>query len=354
MKVPSVPRVAGVACVLISCALLLSCGTKGTPETGVTATLAQITIAPANKSIPKGSSLQLSATGVFSDGTQQDVTSSVTWEVTPSTVASIDAQGDLDGLGAGVAQVSATYQGIVGNTSTTIGLPALVEIALNSKLSSLPVGESESVTATGTFSDGSTQKLTDSVTWKSSPLTVASITAQGNLKALTQGTAQISATNAGVTGNLSIAVGPPALLQIAVASTQLSLPVGESELLTATGSFSDGSTQNLTDSVTWSVSPPKVASINAQGDLKALAQGVAQVSATYQGLAGSTSISVGQPALLQIALSPNSSSLPLGESEAMTATGLFSDGSQQNLTTSVAWSSSAPAIAAVSTTGSAT
>ncbi len=340
-----------MACVLISCALLLSCGTKGTPETAVTGKLAQITIAPANKSIPKGSSLQLSATGVFSDGTQQDMTSSVTWEVTPSTVASIDAQGDLDGLGAGVAQVSATYQGIVGNTSTTIGLPALVQIALNSKLSSLPVGESESVTATGTFSDGSTQNLTDSVTWKSSPFTVASITAQGNLKALIQGTAQISATNAGVTGNLSIAVGPPALLQIAVASTQLSLPVGESELLTATASFSDGSKQNLTDSVTWSVSPPKVASINAQGDLKALAQGVAQVSATYQGLAGSTSITVGQAGLLQIAVSATQPSLPVGESELLTATGSFSDGSSQNLTDSVTWSVSPSKVASINAQG---
>src|ERR1700722_9780359 len=146
MKFHSVPQVAGVACVLISCILLMSCGTKGTPETVTAGKLAQITIAPANKSIPKGSTLQFSATGVFSDGTQQDVSSSVTWAVTPSTVASIDAQGDLDGLGAGVAQVSGTYQGIVGNTSTTIGPAALIQIALSSKLSSLPVGESESVT----------------------------------------------------------------------------------------------------------------------------------------------------------------------------------------------------------------
>jgi trimeric autotransporter adhesin len=351
MKFPSVLRVAGLACVLISCALLLSCGTKGTPETSVTGKLAQITIAPANKSIPTGSTLQLSATGVFSDGTQQDVTSSVTWEVTPSTVASIDAQGDLDGLGAGVAQVSATYQGIVGNTSTTIGLPALVQIALHSKLSSLPVGESESVTATGTFSDGSTQNLTDSVTWKSSPLTVASITAQGDLKALTQGTAQISATSAGVTGDASITVGPPALLQIALSSHRSSLPVGESELLTATGSFSDGSTQNLNNSVTWVVSPSKVASINAQGDLKALAQGVAQVSATYQGLAGSTSITVGQAALLQIAVASAQPSLPVGESELLTATGSFSDGSSQNLTDSVTWSVSPSKVASINAQG---
>jgi hypothetical protein len=317
----------------------------------MTGKLAQITIAPANKSIPKGSTLQLSATGVFSDGTQQDVTSSVTWEVTPSTVASIDAKGDLDGLDAGLAQISATYQGIVGKTSTTIGSPALVQIALNSKLSSLPVGETEAVTATGTFSDGSTQNLTESVTWKSSPLTVASITAQGDLKALTQGTAQISATDAGVTGNLSISVGPPALLQIAVASTQLSLPVGESELLTATGSFSDGSSQNLTDSVTWSVSPSKVASINAQGELKALAQGVAQVSATHQALAGSTSITVGQAALLQIAVSSTEPSLPVGESELLTATGSFSDGSSQNLTDSVTWSVSPSKVASINAQG---
>jgi hypothetical protein len=329
----------------------MNCGTKGTPETAITGKLAQITIAPANKSIPKGSTLQLSAMGVFSDGTQHDVTSSVTWEVTPSTVASIDAQGDLEGVGAGVAQVSATYQGIVGNTSTTIGPPALIQIALNSKLSSLPVGGSELLTATGSFSDGSTQNLTKSVTWAVSPSKVASINAQGELKALAQGVAQVSATYQGLAGSVSITVGQAVLLQIAVASAQPSLPIGESEFLTATGTFSDGSSQNLTDSVAWSVSPSKVASINAQGDLKALTQGAAEVSAAYQGITGSTSIAVGQAALLQIAVASAQPSLPVGESELLTATGSFSDGTSQNLTDSVTWKASPSNVASINAQG---
>jgi hypothetical protein len=350
MKFLSVPRAAAVACVLISCAWLPSCGTGATPKTSVTH-LTQVTIAPANKSIPKGTTLQLSATGIFSDGTQQDVTSSATWQVTPSNVAAIDAHGNLQALGVGVAQESATYQGMVGNASTTVGPPALVQIAVSSKQSSLPVGESEAVTATGTFTDGSTQNLTDSVAWQAGPSTVASISAQGDFKGLTQGTAEISATSAGVTGEASITVGPPALLQIGLSPNPSSLPVGESELLTATGNFSDGSTRNLTASVTWVVSPSTVATINAQGNLKALTRGVAQVSAAYQGITGDTSITVSQAALLQIAVSSPQPSLPVGESEMLAATGSFSDGSKQNLTTSVTWTVSPSAVASVNAQG---
>jgi len=351
MKSYSVPRATGVICVLICCALLSNCGTKSAPETSVTAHLTQITIAPANKSIPKGASLQLGATGIFSDGTQQDLTASVTWQATPASVASVDSKGDLDGLGTGVAQVSATSQGIVGNTSTTIGPPALLQISLTSKQSALPVGESEEITATGTFSDGSTQNLTDSVTWQSSALTVASITSLGNLKALAQGTAQISASSAGVTGSVSVTVEAPALLEISVSAQHSYLPIGESDQLTATGSFSDGSTQNLTNFVTWRVNPSTVASVNAQGNLKALSRGVAQVSLAYEGITGSGSITVGQPALLQIAVSSQQPSLPVGESELLTATGSFSDGSTQNLSNSVTWAVNPSTVASVTTQG---
>jgi hypothetical protein len=355
MRLYPVARASGLFSVLACCALSLSCGGGGfTQKVTGPPELTKIVISPTNKSIAEGTTLQLTATGVFSDGTQKDLTASATWQVTPTAVAKINAQGNLTGLTQGAAQVSAATQGVTGDASVSVGPPVLISIAVDAKQSSLPLGESETVTATGTFSDGSTQDLTQSVAWQASPSTVAKINSQGNLTSLAQGSAQVSAAYQGITGNVSVTVGPAALLRITVSATQSSLPLGKSESLTATGSFSDGSTQDLTASVTWQASPPAVATINAQGDLTSLAQGSAQVSATYQGITGNTSITIGTAALMSLAVNATQSSLPLGESELLTATGSFSDGTTKNLSSSVTWKASPSTVARISTQGSLT
>jgi len=351
MNFHSFDRSAVAACVLICGALLSSCGTNATQGTGNTVQLAEIVIAPANRSIPKGTKLRLSATGIFSDGTQQNLSSSVTWQASPSIVATIDPQGDLTAQAVGIAQVSAVYQGITGSTSTTVGPPAPVSIVVSSERASVPLGESEPMFAMGTFTDGTSQNLTAFVNWQVTPPTIASISARGDLIAMSRGGAQVLAAYEGITGSASITVGAPALVSLAVGSNQASLPLGESESLTATGSFSDGSTQNLTAYVTWRASPPTIASVDAHGLLKGLNRGVAQVSAVYMDQTASTSITVGTPALLHVAVSCNQSSLPLGESESMTATGSFSDGSTQNLSASVTWQASPSSVASIDTRG---
>jgi hypothetical protein len=354
MKSHPTARATSVVCALIFCTLLAGCGSNATPGSGGNAKLMQITIAPANKSIPKGTNLRLSATGIFADGSQQDLSSSVTWRATPSTVATIDAEGDLAGLAVGVAHVSAAYQGIAGNTSTTVGPPALLQIALSSNQSSLPLGESEPLTATGSFSDGSTQNLTGSVTWQASPSTVASISAQGDLKALNRGVAQVSAACQGVTGNTSITVGPPALLQIALSPNQSYLPLGESEPMTAMGNLSDGTQQNLTKSVAWTSSGPAIATVSPAGAVIGKALGTTIISASVGSVTGTASLTVTAPVIVALNITPATSSLILGSSGSLQAIATFSDRTTQNMTSTATWSSTQPRIIGVSRGGVAT
>src|SRR5208337_2872050 len=109
--------------------------------------------------------------------------------------------------------------------------------------------------------------------------------------------------------------------------------------------MSDGSQQSANSTVTWQSSQPSVTTVNTQGYATAVGKGVAQVSAAYQGMTRSSSITVAPAALMSIAVSPNQISLPAGETEQLTATGTFTDGTTQNLTQSVAWISSGPATA---------
>jgi uncharacterized protein YjdB len=324
--------------------------TGTTPVTVGQPALLGITVSPKQSSLPIGESARLTATGSFSDGSTQDLSQSATWSSSVLSVANVNAQGVVVGTGAGVAQLSAAYQGMTGSASITVGAPALLSITVSPNQTSLPLGEFEQLAATGSYSDGSTQNLTQSAIWSSSIAGTANVNAQGVVTGISKGVAQISASYQGATGNAEVAVGAPALVTITVSPNQSSLPVGETRQLTATGNFSDGSVQNLTQSATWISSGSAIASVNTQGVVTAAGAGAAQVSATSQGITGSASVTVAQPALLTITISPNQSSLPLGESEQLTATGNFSDGSTRSLVQSVTWTSSSAA-ASVSAQG---
>ena len=332
--------------------MFLHCGSgSSAPSAPV---LSAITVTPATKSIAKGTTLQLTATGTYSDGKQTSLNSVVTWQVSPANLATVDAQGNLKAEAQGVAQVSATYQTVSGSASITIGPAALLQITIGASQFSLPVGESESLTATGSYTDGTTQDLSSSATWQASPQNLVTISANGNLKALSVGSVQLSATYNGVTGNASFTVAPAALLSLAVSVPQPSLPLGESEPLVANGTYSDSTVTNLTQSVTWQVSPSTRATIDGKGNLTAISQGAVQVSATYQGVTTSAQVTMAPAALLSLSISAPQTSLPLGESESLVVTGTYSDTTTGNLTHLVSWKITPPTAAKVDVYGNLT
>ncbi len=77
---------------------------------------------------------------------------------------------------------------------------------------------------------------------------------------------------------------PPSLTSIAVTPATSTLWVGlDPQQFTATGHYSDGTTQNLTSSATWSSSSTNVAQISAAGVATPLSEGSVSISATKSG-----------------------------------------------------------------------
>src|SRR4029077_16222859 len=143
MRLCPAARVIGVLSALICSGVFSSCGgISASQGGGGTAKLTQITIAPSNPSIMKGASQQLTATGIYDDGTKHALGASVNWETSPSAVATINTKGNVTGVGEGVAQVTAAYQGVTGKTSVTVGPPGLLSITVSPNPSSLPEGDS--------------------------------------------------------------------------------------------------------------------------------------------------------------------------------------------------------------------
>lgn len=82
-----------------------------------------------------------------------------------------------------------------------------------------------------------------------------------------------------------------------------------SEQLTATVTLSSGATQNVTSQATWASSDEAVATVSG-GLVTAVAVGTCEVTATYEGLSGTCSVTVTDPAEA-LSVSPSSVSLDL-------------------------------------------
>jgi hypothetical protein len=135
-----------------------------------------------------------------------------------------------------------------------------------------------------------------------------------------------------------------------VSPLNLSLSIGDSQQLTATGTYSNGSTQNLTTSVVWSSANNLVATVSAMGLATMEAGGSTTITATSGSISGKTTLQVSAK-LESISVTPQTASIPLGTSQQFKATGAYSDGSKQDLTASVTWSSSNQAVATINSSG---
>lgn len=175
------------------------------------------------------------------------------------------------------------------------GNPTLNSIQLTPYSPTLSMGLSQQLTATGLFSDGSTQNLTSSATWAAADGTVATVNASGLVTAAAHGTTTVTASSGSVSGSTPVTVeGSLSSIQVTPASD--SLLAGTTQQLTATGSFSDGTSENITGLVGWSSSNTSVATINSSGLATALAGGNSTITATSGAVTGSTALTVTQPA----------------------------------------------------------
>src|ERR1700741_4445351 len=100
---------------------------------GSNATLVSITITPASPSVFVGQTIQLSGYGTMSDGSQVPNNGQAAWTSSKTSVATIDpGSGIASGLKAGTTTISASYQGVAGQTTLTVNVVSALTITTNS------------------------------------------------------------------------------------------------------------------------------------------------------------------------------------------------------------------------------
>ena len=297
--------------------------------------------------------------------TQCSISASDGTFLTPASVSGSGtvSSGALKTLGTYSVQLMCTAA--AGNTITsftqaTVKVIALASINVTPPAPQLAAGGTTQLTATGTYTDGSTKDLTPTATWVSSAPGVATVSAglvSCSAGATVGGPATISATGATATGtttgSTTVNCLAPVLKSITIAPTQLSLPTGGTGQLTATGNFSSGPAQTVTNTVQWSSSVSSVATVSATGLVTCNAAATMNGSATITATSGSVSASIGvtcqAPQLKYIKVTPaKNCEIPAGGKLQLTATGTFASGATKNVTATATWTSSNTSVATVS------
>ena len=326
------------------------------------ALLVSLAITPSNLSLSAGQQQQFTATGTYKDGSTRNLSRSVTWTPSAPSVVNISGGGTATALAAGTVAITATSGSIRSSTGLTVTPSTLVSIAVTPTNPSIAAGQQQQFTATGAYSDGSHQILTNSVAWTSSMPSVAYMGGgngatgggSGLAVALAAGSTIIQATSGAISGSTRLTVTPPVLVSIAVTPVNPSIAAGRQQQFTATGTYSDASKKDLTSTATWTSSAPSVATISGGGLATGLTAGNTVIKATLGSISGSTSLTVTAATLVSIAVTPANPSIAVGRQQQFTATGTYSDGSHQNLTSTATWTSSAPSVATISGGGLAT
>jgi uncharacterized protein YjdB len=240
-----------------------------------------------------------------------------------------------------------------GGTNNPQNGVSLVSVVVTPPSISVSASATQKFTATGNYSDGSTKDLSATATWKSSNAAVATIDATGMATGLTAGTSTITATATSMQGNATLTVNNASanLNTITITPQLTSVPISTTVQFSATGTYGDGSTRDLSSLVTWTSSSPTVATVDVNGLFTALAAGTTTITATLNGVTQTFTVTITTPTITDIFVSPDGLTEPIGVSQQYTATADYSDGTSADLSSGITWTSSATAIATVDGNG---
>jgi uncharacterized protein YjdB len=320
------------------------------------ATLVSIVVTPANPSIAKGTAQQFAATGTYSDNTAHDLSATVAWTSATAAIATISSAGLATSLAAGTTVITATSGTVSGSTTLTVTpvkAPTLVSIAVSPANPSIARGATQQLTATGTYDDGSTQDVSATATWSSAAAT-ATVSSTGLATGVAAGTTVITATSAGVSGTTTLTVKPVAtvLTSIAVTPVAPTINAGTKQQFTATATFDDATTKDITSIVTWSSANLAIATVSntagTNGQVTAVDRGTTVITATSGPISGSTTLTVTKVTLVSITVTPTNPSIARETTQQFAATGTFADATTQDFTSIATWASETMATATIS------
>lgn len=261
----------------------ISGGISSTSEVNVIERIVPVTsvlISPSKLNLTAGETYELTTIVNPSNATNK----TVSWSSSNTAVAAVSSDGTVTANAAGSATITCTTQdgGKKATCSVSVKTATIfvTGVSLNNTSLSLQEGETSTLEATVSPSNATN----NAVTWSSSNTDVATVTASGVVTANSAGSATITCTtkDGSKTATCKVTVTKPvttvSVTGVSLNKTSLSLTVGDSQKLTSTVQPSNATNK----SVTWKSSSTAVATVDANGNVKAVKAGSATITCTTQ------------------------------------------------------------------------
>ena len=328
-----------LACLLFACG-----GGEGGKEDPVHIGVSGVELSETSYSMVVGDSLLLKAVITPSDATDQ----TVNWDSSEESVAVVSSSGLVSAVGKGTCVITASVDGKSARCTITVQDKTIAVESIVLSEDTLLLGIDDTATLIATIRpENATER---EITWTSSNPEIATVSDQGEVVALQEGTCTVTVSAGGKSAECVVTVSRNVIpvKEVILSETSLTLKEGESYTLTATVTPADATERT----VTWKSGNPDVATVSDEGKIEAVHTGICIITASAGGKVSECMITVTSEtiAVEQITLSATSLSLKLGDSRTLTATVIPSDATDSQVT----WSSSDPSVATVSDQGEVT
>lgn len=261
------------------------------------------------------------------------------WRSSDEKVATVSKTGEVKALAAGSCTITATCWRKEATCSLTVASIPVSSVTLNHRTCEIQIGETFPLMAT-VLPANATEKT---VTWTSDDESVAIVSADGDITAVSLGTCTITASAGDKQDACVVTVLPIPVSSIELDQTSATITVGATLSLTATVGPKDATDKT----VTWMSSNPAVATVTDDGLVVAESVGTAIITATAGDQKATCRVSVQPISVTSITLEPTECSVLVGATLQLSATVLPENASSKNIT----WRSSDSRIATVSLSG---
>lgn len=308
------------------------------------AALSSIALKPNYVGVATGSKHTFTATCTYTNGVGN--CPALNWASSNVSYATVDASGVATGMAEGNATITASYTPsggatVSGSATLSVGQAVLTEIALSPGSATVAAGDTTQFTATCTFTNGSGS--CPALSWSSADNSLATVNAglatgvvdsQGKAVMITASYTP-SGSSVPVTAGAELTVGPAVVNSVGLTAGNDAIAFGTTTSLTATCTYSDGTSKNCTSSATFSASPANRVTIGSDGMVTPKALGATTITATAGGKTSlGTTLTVVTGSAATVILNPVTGSTKAGRPALSPFTAVCDDAGGNNVSCS--------------------